>query len=133
MKRWGQRLVMACWLVLAAVVLWRVVGLYQGPWEEFAGQASEFLRAASMQDSTHLSRLGGSPAVVHQVLETARLHPEQFNTTIRLEPIEGHQNGDTSRVVFGYPACSGKPLTVTFRGTGWKARIEAISLPCGSP
>lgn len=133
MRRLGQWLVMGAWTALAGILLWRILGLYQGPWEEFAGQTREFLRMASIQDSASLVSLGGSTEAIHQALETARQHPEQLVLNRRLEVMEGHQEGDSARIAFVYPACASNLLMVTFRGSGWKARIEDVSLPCGVP
>ena len=128
----GRFLVLAGFLGLAALAGARFLTLYTGPWTAFVRPTREFLAAASAHDSIRLAKLGASEDLIQRTLTAAVQRPSQVGLD-RLRLVSGQRSGDTTRVFFSHSGCSGNILTLSFVGTGSRARVQDVSLPCGPP
>lgn len=120
-------LVVLAYLALAGVVVWRLTGIYTGPWEDFQPTAQAFLTAVVARDSSALTRLAQTPSAVDAALTIVAHHPEWVSQGGRLRVWAGARHGDTTRVTYYHEPC---PLMFTFVGRGGRARVHEFAAPC---
>jgi hypothetical protein len=128
----GRGLVLLTYVALAAVLVWRLLGLYEGRWASHLSRTRRLIRAAAAHDSVRLDHLVSSPGLASRMLAAARSHPEQFAEAGRMQVVTGERAGDTTRVWFSHLPCPGQVVVVTFRNTGAGVRIYDADLPCRS-